>query len=186
MARGCILMMTDKEVSKFLSLVLRHAPEKIDLPLDKQGWAETQVLLRRAKKAGKLFDETTLKRVVAENDKQRFTLSANGQRIRAAQGHSLKNIDLGLTPAQPPELLWHGTARDVLDAIFAQGLLPGRRQYVHLSKDQHTALSVGARHGKAVALGVEAGRMAQDGFVFLQADNGVWLTQQVPPSYLRW
>ncbi|MFT9460217.1 MAG: RNA 2'-phosphotransferase [Acetobacter orientalis] len=50
MVRGCILMMTDKEISKFLSLVLRHAPEKIDLPLDKQGWAETQVLLRKAKK----------------------------------------------------------------------------------------------------------------------------------------
>ena len=34
-----------KKISKFLSLVLRHAPETIHLKLDKNGWASTAELI---------------------------------------------------------------------------------------------------------------------------------------------
>ncbi|WP_222101821.1 RNA 2'-phosphotransferase [Jannaschia seosinensis] len=76
-------------------------------------------------------------------------------RVRAAQGHSLA-LDFGLTAAVPPDTLYHGTARHHLDAIFAEGLRPQRRQFVHLSRDVETARIVGARHGKAVVLTVTA------------------------------
>lgn len=172
-----------KEISKFLSYVLRHAPETIGLRLDANGWADVSELLTKAKKAGKRFDLDTLRVVVAENDKQRFTLSEDGRRIRAAQGHSVA-VDLALAPVAPPALLYHGTASRNLDAIFAEGLKPGRRQQVHLSLDPETARKVGERHGKATVLTVDSNRMHGDGYTFVRADNGVWLTDHVPPAYL--
>ncbi len=172
-----------KEISKLLSHVLRHAPERIGITLDSNGWTPVEALIAKARKAGFRIDRATLETVVAENDKQRFTLSDDGQLIRAAQGHSLA-VDLGLAASEPPETLFHGTARDNLDAIFAEGLKAGRRQHVHLSLNEETATKVGSRHGKPVVLRIATGRMHADGFAFWQADNGVWLTDHVPPAYL--
>lgn len=170
-------------ISKFLSLVLRHDPGRIGIVLDPQGWVDVSELLSAVGKAGTPIDEPLLRRVVAENDKQRFALSDDGTRIRANQGHSVK-VELGLPSVQPPLLLFHGTATRFLDSIRATGLHPRSRTHVHLSADSETALKVGARHGKPIVLHVQSGKMAADGFLFYQADNGVWLTEQVPPEYL--
>lgn len=107
----------------------------------------------------------------------------DGLHIRAAQGYSLP-VDLGLPAIQPPNRLWHGTARNNLPSIFKDGLKPGNRQMVHLSVERETAQRVGDRHGKAVILAVEAGLMFEDKISFYQADNGVWLVSNVSPAYL--
>jgi putative RNA 2'-phosphotransferase len=169
--------------SKFLSLVLRHKPEEIDLQLDKHGWARVDELLRKLKKANRKLSRDELIRLVESNDKKRFTISEDGLRIRAAQGHSF-DVDLGLVAQRPPNELYHGTASANLDSIFSDGLNPGRRHQVHLSLDPATAERVGQRHGKPVVLRVEAQRMFEDGFQFFCADNGVWLTDNVPAAYL--
>jgi putative RNA 2'-phosphotransferase len=121
--------------------------------------------------------------VVAINDKQRFAFDEAGGRIRANQGHSVE-IDLELTPAEPPDVLYHGTAATSLDAILAGGLLKMRRHHVHLSQDTATALRVGARHGKPVVLAVASRKMIGNGFRFFVSANGVWLVDHVPPAYL--
>lgn len=172
-----------KETSKFLSLVLRHAPERIGIVLDAQGWTDIDALIAKANAAGIAFDLATLKAIVATSDKQRFTLSEDGTRIRAAQGHSVE-IDLDLPPTVPPAILFHGTARDNTAAILAEGLKPGKRRHVHLSPDEETARRVGMRHGTPVIFHVDTARMHADGLTFWQADNGVWLTAHVSPMYL--
>ena len=172
-----------KDISKFLSFVLRHDPGSIGLRLDEQGWADVGELLTLAGKAGKRVDLETLRSVVAENDKKRFTLSDDGRRIRAAQGHSIA-VDLALPTLEPPAILYHGTATKNLEAIFAEGLKPGQRRQVHLSLTPEVARKVGARHGKPVVLTVDAARMFVDGFSFVCAENGVWLTDRVPAAYL--
>lgn len=169
--------------SKFLSLVLRHAPDKAHVKLDPQGWVAVDDLLRGLKRAGRPMSRADLEILVASNDKQRFTLSCDHKRIRAAQGHSIP-VDLGLEPLAPPRTLFHGTARSNFDAIFNSGLLPSGRLQVHLSTDPDTALLVGQRHGTARVLTVDSGLMHLDGFIFTRADNGVWLTDHVPPLYL--
>lgn len=169
--------------SKFLSLVLRHKPEEIGIKLDREGWVDIETLLRHLKKASRAITRTELDTLVATSDKKRFTISEDGRRIRAAQGHSVK-VDLGLAPQVPPTELYHGTASASLDDIFAQGLVPGRRQQVHLSPDPETARLVGRRHGKPVVLRVETAQMHEDGHLFYRADNGVWLTDNVPARYL--
>ncbi|XUM24798.1 RNA 2'-phosphotransferase [Bradyrhizobium oligotrophicum S58] len=170
-------------LSKFLSLVLRHQPETIGLALDAQGWVAIDDLIARAAAAGTAFSRADLERVVATSDKKRFTVSEDGQRIRAAQGHSVA-VELGLTPREPPAVLYHGTATRFIEAIMAQGLTPQSRQQVHLSLDEATALNVGRRHGKPIVLRVDAAAMHRAGLRFFVADNGVWLTDHVPPEFL--
>jgi putative RNA 2'-phosphotransferase len=172
-----------KNSSKFLSYVLRHAPESIGLALDANGWASVDELLAKAEGVGKRLDRAALKEIVATSDKKRFTLSEDGSRIRAAQGHSVE-VALGLEPVAPPETLYHGTATRFLEAIRAEGLKAGSRQQVHLSADAATATAVGSRHGKPAVLHVAAGAMHAQGHAFFRADNGVWLTDHVPPQFL--
>jgi putative RNA 2'-phosphotransferase len=175
--------LSETEISKFLSKVLRHTPEEIGITLDRNGWVDIATLLSKAKKANVKFDRAMLDAVVENNDKSRFSLSMDGRRIRAAQGHSVQ-VDLGLEQQVPPPVLFHGTASQNLHLIFAEGLKPGRRQQVHLSSDEELAALVGHRHGKAVVLRVDAVKMYADGKAFYCADNGVWLTDFVEAIYL--
>lgn len=169
--------------SKLLSYVLRHRPDGIGLALDAHGWASVDELLASLAAYGKPVDRALLERVVADNDKQRFAFSPDGSRIRASQGHSIA-VDLQLREAEPPAVLYHGTASRFLKAILASGLRPGARHHVHLSADIATATRVGARHGFPAVLAVDAARMRADGIVFYLSDNGVWLTAEVKPKYL--
>lgn len=171
------------QTSKFLSYVLRHAPDSIDLTLDAHGWADIAELIDRATTANQPLDLDTLLAVTAESDKRRFTISEDGKRIRAAQGHSV-TVDLGHAAIEPPPILYHGTATRFLDSIREKGLLAGDRQQVHLSSDTGTARKVGERHGKPVVLVIDSGRMFKDGIRFYRADNGVWLTDTVASAYI--
>ncbi|MFB7779953.1 RNA 2'-phosphotransferase [Streptomyces bauhiniae] len=170
------------KVSKYLSKHLRHQPERIGLTLDPAGWVEIDTLLAAAAAHGFPVTRAELDHVVAVNDKRRFAVE--GGRIRASQGHSVE-VALGLPPATPPPYLYHGTVARSLDAIRAEGLRPMNRHHVHLSADRETATRVGARRGRPVVLAVDAGAMHRDGHVFHVSANGVWLTDAVPPRYLR-
>jgi putative RNA 2'-phosphotransferase len=172
-----------KKYSKFMSLVLRHKPEEIGLELDENGWAKVDELLAKMQARGKDLDRSLLDEVVETNDKKRFAFSVDGQRIRASQGHSLK-LDLGLEEKSPPEILYHGTATRNMEIIFKEGLKRMSRHHVHLSSDQQTAIAVGSRYGKPVILEVASEKMFEDGFKFFRAENGVWLTDNVPFKFL--
>lgn len=172
-----------KNLSKWLSYILRHDPHSIGLVLDEGGWASISDLIAKSANAGKTFTRAQILETIRTSDKQRFTLSPDGLRMRAAQGHSIA-IDLKLEPKKPPMVLWHGTATRFLPSIREQGLLPMGRTHVHLSLDKEIALKVGARHGSAVALHVNAWGMFESGAEFFRADNGVWLAGEVAPQYL--
>jgi putative RNA 2'-phosphotransferase len=172
------------EVSKFLSYVLRHEPQAIGLTLNQEGWVSINELIACATKNGKTINQDLINTVVETNDKKRFEISSNGLQIRAVQGHSAQSVNLSYTPTIPPETLFHGTATRFLDSILSKGLLSGVRQYVHLSHTIQTAIEVGQRHGKPVVLEIKAQLMHQQGFIFFQAQNGVWLTDHVPIEFL--
>lgn len=170
-------------VSKFLSYVLRHEPQAIGLELDSEGWANIKLLIICAGRHERKLDMPLIQAVVDNNDKKRFVISDDGQRIRAVQGHSSSQVNISYQEKTPPEYLYHGTATRFIDSINSKGLVAGSRQYVHLSADQSTAITVGQRHGKPVILTVNALQMYQQGFKFYQAENGVWLTVHVPVEY---
>jgi putative RNA 2'-phosphotransferase len=172
------------KISKFLSLVLRHKPEEIGIRLDPAGWVPVNDLLSACQAHGFSIRRDELEEAVRSNDKKRFAFSEDRQLIRASQGHSVE-VQLDYQPLTPPEILYHGTATRFLDSIKAQGLVKGKRHHVHLSSDEVTAVKVGARHGKAVVLVIESLQMHKDGFLFYRSENGVWLTEEVPPGHIR-
>lgn len=176
--------MKDKDVSKLLSLVLRHQPSALGIVLDPEGWTDVPTLLARMRARGMAVDLDLLKQVVATNDKQRFAFNADYSRIRANQGHSVA-VDLGLTAVEPPEYLYHGTADTSVEAILQEGLQKQSRRHVHLSADVATATRVGGRHGKPVVLRVKSGEMHRRGGAFYRSENNVWLTDAVAPAYLE-
>ena len=171
-------------MSRFLSLILRHEPQKIGLQLDAQGWVAVDELLAALQQHSQPLTRTQLEHIVETNNKKRFAFSDDGLCIRANQGHSVE-IELGYEPATPPAVLYHGTATRFLDSIRAQGLVKGARHHVHLSADEATAHIVGSRHGKPVVLTVDAAAMHAAGCAFYLSANGVWLTEHVPVAYLR-
>ncbi|MFG2039569.1 RNA 2'-phosphotransferase [Dactylosporangium sp. NPDC048998] len=166
-----------------MSKALRHDPARAGIVLDDAGWVTVPEFL-----AAMGIDRETLDAVVAGNDKQRFAIAVGDdgvERIRANQGHSVP-VELGLAEAEPPELLFHGTSAGALASIQATGLNKGGRHHVHLSPDTDTARRVGARRGGAIViLTVLAGQMARAGHTFHRSDNGVWLTDAVPPEFIR-
>lgn len=168
--------MNEVKLSKRLSYLLRHAPHEAGLTLEAGGWVPLAPLLKYLK-----VTRQEVERVVAENDKQRFSL--DGDRIRANQGHSVP-VDLELKPQIPPAVLYHGTHPNVLASILKSGLKPMSRHHVHLSEDQETASKVGARRGKPVILTIQAARMHDAGHVFYCSENGVWLVDSVPPEFI--
>ena len=179
--------MNDKETvrtSKFLSLILRHEPERVGLKLGDGGWIGVDELLRAVNRGGVPLTLDDLKHIVATSDKKRFAFSEEGLRIRASQGHSVE-VDLQYPPQTPPELLYHGTATRFLHAIRQHGLQKMQRHDVHLSAETRVTLQVGGRHGKPMLLTIRAGDMHRAGFVFRCSANGVWLVDHVPPQFIE-
>jgi putative RNA 2'-phosphotransferase len=170
-------------VSKFLSYILRHNPDSIGMSLDRKGWLDIDVIIERAKeyKGYDLTRELIIK-AVAENNKKRFEVEGN--RIRACQGHSIE-VDVELKFAKPPTKLYHGTALKNVESILKKGLVKGNRLHVHLSADIQTATSVGQRHGAPIVFEVDCAQMFKDFHNFWLSKNGVWLTDNVPPKYLK-
>jgi putative RNA 2'-phosphotransferase len=177
-------MNNNKNISKFLSLVLRHKPESIGITLDENGWVSVTELLEKINAKGTALDKATLQMVVDTNDKKRFTFNEDGTKIRANQGHSI-TVDLALQTQEPPTVLYHGTVAKHIDAIKKEGLLKMSRQHVHLSKDVETATIVGNRRGKAIILTIDTKAMIEEGYPFYLSENNVWLTDHVPSRFIE-
>ena len=175
--------MGEAKLGKLLAWVLRHEPEAIGLELDAAGWTSIDSLLAGLEGYGRATTRAELEQCVREDQKGRYTISSDGARVRAAQGHSVA-IELGLEPREPPAQLFHGTPERFVPAILVEGLIRGERHDVHLSTSAATAVEVGRRRGRALIVVVESGAMHRDGHVFYCSDNGVWLTREVPPRYL--
>src|SRR5947209_14698263 len=129
-------------ISKYLSLHLRHQPERLGLKLEDGGWVDVGTLLIACENDGFRLTRAELEEVVVRNDKQRFSFDETGTRLRANQGHSVE-VDLQLEPAIPPPLLYHGTPERFVAAILEKGLKKMKRHHVHLSSTLETARKVG-------------------------------------------
>ena len=175
--------MSLKSTSRYISLILRHKPEVIKITLDEHGWADVDELIRGVARTHPLTMEM-LEKIVAEDEKQRYSFNEDRTLIRANQGHSIP-VDVELPVEAPPEILYHGTGEKYTASIDRQGLLPKSRLYVHLSEDRETAVKVGGRHGRPVVYEVLSGEMAREGHIFYCSVNGIWLVGDVPVRYLK-
>ncbi len=172
------------KISKFLSLILRHKPETINLKLDENGWTDIGDLLEKSAANGNYFTRKELQTVVETNDKKRFVIDETKTKIRASQGHSIK-VEIEFEERLPPAILYHGTAERNVESILKTGLRKMQRHHVHLSADPETARAVGIRYGKPVIFKVDTQKMLRENFKFLVSANNVWLVAEVPPHFLE-
>lgn len=176
-------MKKTKATGRLIARILRHCPSMIGIELDENGWADTLQLIDGINKLGRDIDFDTLKKIVAQDGKSRFSFNGDMSKVRAVQGHSIA-VDLQLQEKIPPEFLYHGTADKYMNSIKSGGIQKKKRNFVHLSLNEETAVKVGSRHGVPVILKINSRQMEIDGYKFFVAQNGVWLTDFVPFEYV--
>jgi len=157
------------------------------------------------------LQEEAFRRVVEENDKQRFktTWEGSDQLIRANQGHSLSHVldstlytTLGVNAM---DVCVHGTYFSQWNSILEHGLLTGStltrevqgepqgesRLHIHLTRatPRGTSAVSGARPNCDLFIYIDYGRAVERGVVFYLSDNGVILTRglegRVPSELFR-
>lgn len=175
-----------RRLSKVLAHALRHKPWLYELELDEQGWTDVSAVLHALNTQPKWqqtgLNEEHLEHLMANQNKKRYEM-AHG-RIRALYGHSLQ-AKIIKTPAIPPHILYHGTAPATVPLILQNGLLPMRRQYVHLSADIPTAQQVGRRKAKQpILIHIHALKAHQAGHAFYKGNDLIWLADHIPPAYI--
>lgn len=170
------------QISKYLSLILRHKPHVIDITLDKNGWADVDKLIAGVSKKYE-FNMEILEDIVATDSKGRYIFNADKTKIRASQGHSV-SVDVELNEWIPRSVLFHGTGIKSVEKIEIEGLRKMSRLYVHMTNDFEMAVNTGMRHGTPVVYEINTARMHLDGYKFYVSANGVYLTEEVPAKYL--
>ena len=179
--------MSKKNVSIYISYLLRHHPEDAGLAMDRHGWVAVDALIAGINGGGKYaLDREQLEDIVAADSKGRYRFNADGTRIRACQGHSIPWVEPELEYKAPPEFLYHGTTTAAMEKIFASGgISKMERHAVHMQADVERAWQSAERwHLTPVVLKIAAGEMHRDGFVFGVSDNGVWCAEAVPAGYI--
>lgn len=172
------------KLSKFVSKLLRHEPEKYSLVLDEQGFTDLSALWQQIEKNFKQrYSYEDFERMLAsDGGKQRFEVRDG--RIRAMYGHSTKN-EINYEAVTPPEILYHGTVDRALPAIREHGLKGMRRQYVHLSTHTDRANVVANRHGQALLLKIHALKAHEAGIVFYNPEPQHFLAKHIPPEFIE-
>ncbi len=168
--------------SKYLSRLLRHQPELLDLHMDQAGWVPVKELRCR-------FTPKELHDIVESDPKSRYQFSRDNMKIRAVSGHSLPWVDPDLIiVSEVPELLFHGTSAENINLIFQTGSIKRMgRNYIHLSDSSSEAVQAGRRHGEPGLVVLEARKMLADGFVFKVPQNNQYylVSDDIPTDYFR-
>lgn len=176
-----------KNLSKTVSMALRHSPEKLGLTLSAEGWVTVEELIAGLARLDAKWDSVTpqdLEQMDAQSGKQRFEITDG--RIRALYGHSTQDTQITYEPVQPPALLYHGTSPEVAQLILQEGIKPMSRQYVHLSDTVQLAKIVGSRKHKApVVLQLDAATASADGIKFYHGNDNTWLADAISAKYIR-
>lgn len=172
------------KISKRLSYILRHNPQRFKVTLDEEGWVDIDCLLNSLHNFKDLADlkKEDLLDMISNQEKVRFVIKEN--KIKATHGHTieLKNN----TSTIPPDILYHGTSHKSLESIILHGLLKMQRQFVHLSINIHAAIEIGKRKDSNPAIiKVDSKAAYKEGILFYKGSDKVWLSENILPKYLK-
>ncbi|KDE07518.1 hypothetical protein MVLG_02190 [Microbotryum lychnidis-dioicae p1A1 Lamole] len=206
-ARGRTTDSDDVRHSKTLSYILRHGAAKEHLVLRADGFVRVDQLLKRPKLKGVTFE--TIQRIVAENEKQRFTLQKEAKKpsggdvaedaefewwIRANQGHSVQVESLELKPildaSQVPTMV-HGTTYKLWPTIAKQGLSKMARNHIHCATGLFGDAGVksGMRANCNLFIYLDVPKLLADNIPIYESSNNVLLTSGkdgiVSPTYFK-
>ncbi|XP_019700842.1 tRNA 2'-phosphotransferase 1 [Harpegnathos saltator] len=173
----------DDVLSKKLSYLLRHGAVKRGLFIKPNGFIAVQELLKKLPN----YTVDDIKRVVRNNNKQRFTLNIANDilEIKANQGHTISEItELSLKILELVEFdIIHGTYFKHWAKIKTEGLSRMRRNHIHFAKEL-TSIS-GLRKNAEVFIYINFDKAKKDGLIFLESENGVILCAGNPQGYVE-
>ncbi|MFA7615524.1 MAG: RNA 2'-phosphotransferase [Weeksellaceae bacterium] len=180
--------MNELELSKILSYVLRHVPEKYNLTLDEGGWGDIDTLIKNIKRKHPQFKNigfSAILQIVNNNRKKRLEISEDNTKIRALYGHTFENT-ISKNIVVPPEILYHGTSNYTYSKFIKRnGLKKMKRQYVHLTQNINDAERVAKRKSdKIIVLRILALESYKNGYKFYQEES-IWLSDDLPTEYIQ-
>ncbi|MFP3872741.1 MAG: RNA 2'-phosphotransferase [Candidatus Natronoplasma sp.] len=173
-----------RKLSKYLSYLLRHHPEEAELSINKYGFADLDEVLEALNETKHSWaDKGDMEYLIENSDKTRFQIKDD--RIRALYGHSIDVVVEEEMAEEPPKTLYHGTSPKVVEQILKEGIKSKNRQFVHLSKSEKEAYTVGRRHAEEpVILKIDASRAWEDGITFFERGD-LFLVKYMPPGYVE-
>lgn len=175
------MMRNSVQMSKLLSLMLRHRPDEFGLEMDQYGFVDLQAVLVALQKKDASLAVEDIESVVNEGEKKRFEIVEG--RIRARYGHSF-HIELGVESSEPPEFLYKGVDPSTTQAVISNGLHPKDREYLHLSFDADVAQQLSSRPGKRGAvIRIDAQRAFAAEVPFYDCGPTI-LTQEISADFL--
>lgn len=181
--------MAKNGVSFYLSYLLRHRPEDLNLDMDAHGYVDVESLIDRINAQGRYhISRNLLDEVVATDSKGRYRYSEDGCKIKACQGHSIPWVELELAVMMPPKYLYHGTTTEALERILMSGAISKmQRHAVHMQADPEKAWQSARRwKGKVpIVLKIAAEELASQGYEFGKTENDVWCCKQIPSAYIH-
>ncbi|XP_006817883.1 E3 ubiquitin-protein ligase TRIM56-like [Saccoglossus kowalevskii] len=179
------------QLSKKLSNILRHNANKFGFQLDKGGFLNVEDMLHHQHFRGYTIED--VKRVVTNNDKQRFALrnhpDSNLLQIRANQGHSVKVQGLELkriTDASEYPTVIYGTYSKHLERIKEKGLSRMGRNHIHFAPGMPDEVGVisGMRWDCDVIIVLDLEKAIKDGIEFMISANNVILSSGDEHGYI--
>ncbi|MEM3402100.1 MAG: RNA 2'-phosphotransferase [Candidatus Hadarchaeales archaeon] len=165
-----------ERLSKSLAYILRH---DIGVRRSDNGFVSEKEVLERLRRRFPWVTSDHLIEIVNLDKKGRYERKEGF--IRAKYGHSVP-VRINLPEAEV-DVLYHGTASEMLEKIMKEGLKPMRRLMVHLSRTPAEALKVAKRHSKnPVVLKIDVKKAKELGVKILKASEEVYLAKEIPPT----
>ncbi|MBP5686069.1 MAG: RNA 2'-phosphotransferase [Candidatus Methanomethylophilaceae archaeon] len=179
-------IMSDFEVEKIgrtLAGILRHG--KYNLRMDSQGYVSTRDVLDKIKDLNPRMGWLRIRHLEALVDtdpKGRYNISAG--KIRATYGHTIE-LDIKLDCENIPEELFYPTNEEEVEDILENGIIPGDRSMVHLSRTFQDAMRAGLVHTEdPIILGIDTDICMDAGSDIGKAARTVYLCRNVPAEAL--
>ena len=179
-------IMSDFEVEKIgrtLAGILRHG--KYNLRMDSQGYVSTRDVLDKIKDLNPRMGWLRIRHLEALVDtdpKGRYSISAG--KIRATYGHTIA-LDIKLDCENIPEELFYPTNEEEVEDLLENGIVPGDRSMVHLSRTFQDAMRAGLVHTEdPIILGIDTDICMDAGYDIGKAARTVYLCRNVPAEAL--
>ena len=181
------MKLSKKNISVYISYLLRHNPMDIGLEMDEHGWVSVEAMIDGINQKGKyVIDLEKLEHIVKHDNKGRYRFNDNHTKIKACQGHSVPWVQPQMELIPPPKYLYHGTTTLAVEQIMESGAISKMsRHAVHMQAELKSAWKSAIRwHQTPVVLKINAEEMSKNGYSFGKTENDVWCTELVPTMYI--
>lgn len=171
-------------LSRMLTGILRHFPNKFKVNVDSKGWADIYEIVEGIKKKDRRFwwlRRHHLEAIALTDPKGRFQLDVEKKKIRATYGHTI-NVDLSDLPYDDiPETLYYPVSKEEVDVVLTNGIKPTDRKFVHLSYSYEDAFVAGKhRTDNVIILAVSTRCCEKKGIRIHRAAKTVFITSNIP------